>query len=318
MTEGYAATLGIRSGNVLDHSVNHFGAAYSEKNISPREDEREKCNAERYDPANPGNAKDRRSNLGTTESFGNATIVRRVMTLPAEGAIEEFIMKETGEDGNSIAIVWQLPETVSKKKSWYDVNTSLYYDFKEARSFSATRLKGCTMMAIISRRGIFIGHWWENLSFDPDDDLLKGTTTEEIFEKSVLKGIRDGITEPGRASQMSLTRFAAELGDEHVRAFLIRPHESFEKNPDGYPAQWELMRQEVVRILPKIGEDNRWQTVIYNRVPQARMLGNSAAGRVLFKIDPEHVPSQTRRGKATRLAVLWLEDREIFRDEWQE
>jgi hypothetical protein len=47
-------------------------------------------------------------------------------------------------------------------------------------------------------------------------------------------------------------------------------------------------------------------------------LKDTSRGRVLFKVDPEHVERAGRRGKATRLAVLWVETREIYRDEWQE
>lgn len=289
-------------------------------------DQRETCDAPSYDPDNPSHHNARRVDLAAMRTMNNMTLVRRVMDLPTPGNMDDFIMRETSLDGDSIAIVWQLHEfdKVKKERVPYDVNTSLYYDFSQARSLSAIRLKGCTMMAVISRRGVFIGHWWENLSFSIDDDLLEKwapKTPEQIFQINVLDGIKNGVTELGKPSQMSLTKFAQELGDEHVRAFLIRPNQNKDRNSngkDGYPEQWQRMRDEVVRILPKINEDGRWQTVIYDVVPQARFLNTSPRGRLLFKIDPEHVPAATRRGKATRLAVLWLEDREIFRDQWQD
>jgi hypothetical protein len=117
---------------------------------------------------------------------------------------------------------------------------------------------------------------------------------------------------------MSLTRFATQLGDDHVRAFLIRPNQNAQHNQEGYPDHWQRMKEEVVRILPKIAEPDRWQTVIYDVQTDVKILTETPAGRVLFRIDPEHVRPASRRGKATKLAVLWVEDREIHREEWQD
>jgi hypothetical protein len=254
----------------------------------------------------------------------NATLVRRVMELPAPGHMEEFMMFETDKDGDAVPVVWELEEPDSEADdgiNYYDTNTALFENFLQPRSLAAARLKGCTMLAIISRRGVYMGHYWETISFDPDAEDLAQSTAEEIFEDTVIRGLRSGIPGPKRPSQMSLTRFAQQLGDEHVKAYLIRPNQNAQQNANGivgYSEQWQRMKDEIVRILPKVGEPGRWEDVIYNVQEDMEILKRTSQGRVLFKVDPQHVKAASRREKDTRLAILWVEQREIHRDEWQD
>ncbi|KAH7408681.1 hypothetical protein DE146DRAFT_752803 [Phaeosphaeria sp. MPI-PUGE-AT-0046c] len=285
------------------------GRVCQEKHIFPRA-QREKCDAARYPQ--------KEKSLEATRSINNVSIVRRAMNLPTPGLMDAFIMDETGDNGDGVAVVWSLYDKDSKNE--YDVNTAVYYDYKKERSLVATMLRGCTMLAIINRKAVYMGHYWESLAFAPDE-VPSGDTKEDIFQRIVIGGLRNGVDAPGRALQMSLTRFAKDYADDNVRAFLIRPHENSDQNNDGrdgYPDEWAMMRNEVVRIIPKIGEPGRWESVIYNVAPNRRILESTVAGRVLFKVDPEHVPAVSRRKKATSLAVLWVEDREIYRDEWQD
>ncbi|KAF1917524.1 hypothetical protein BDU57DRAFT_513823 [Ampelomyces quisqualis] len=273
-------------------------------------------------------------------SINNATLWRRVMTLPTDsnhvGGIEGFVMRETGE---AISTVWDVEYTgPDGESSPQGINNALFDDFKTARSFSATHLQGCTMLVVISRKGVYIGHYWESIAFAPDDVQRfyvddRKATDEEMLQLSVLDGLEKGI--PGRTGsekfQMSLTRFASILADEHVKAYLIRPRKSHQQDQDeetdpnhtvapelmGYPEQWKKMKDTVTRILPKIGEDGRWVEVIYDATSDEGTLEETSRGRVLFKFDPDQ-KSARRTEKKTRLAILWSEQREIHRDEWKE
>jgi hypothetical protein len=247
------------------------------------------------------------------------------MQLPAPGAVDQFILHETDEDGDAVPAVWEQRDPEVKPPSppsYYDINTALFYDFEQERSIAATRLKGCTMLAVISRKGVYIGHYWESIAFSPDEDLLKdGDTQQAIFQRTVLNGLKDGISDPDRPSQMSFTKFAQQLGDDFVKAYLIRPNVNSEDNADGrdgYPDEWRRMKDVVVGALPKIGEPGRWTEIIYNVEQNEALLDTTPRGRVLFKIDPKHVPRASRRGKDTRLAILWVETREVHRDQWHD
>lgn len=57
-----------------------------------------------------------------------------------------------------------------------------------------------------------------------------------------------------------------------------------------------------------------WEEIIYKVETDIGGLKSALAGKVLFKVDPEHIPG--RRGKTTRLAMLWVAQDEVHRDEW--
>ncbi|KAH3907932.1 hypothetical protein HBI56_151500 [Parastagonospora nodorum] len=304
---------------IMGKTPRHIKAVYDNDILDQRENatrntfpraQREICSAPRRSDSH------QRRSLIPAKSVDNVFLIRRTMSLPEPGHEEEFIMKETAD---AVPAVWEFVHDEKGVKEEIDMNTALFQDFKQKRSVAAIELKGCTVLAIISRKGVYMGHYWEDISFVTDQSLIGGEDTQEaIFERTVLNGIRDGIKGPKRATQMSFTRFAQELGDEHVRAFLIRPDRNSADGPEGYPVQWQKMKEVVVSIMPKIAEDGRWNEVIYTAGATRQVLQRTSAGRVLFKIDPEHVEKASRRAKATRLAVLWVETREVYRDEWQE
>lgn len=81
------------------------------------------------------------------------------------------------------------------------------------------------MLVIIGRKGVYLGHYWESIAFDPEPEQRldvddRKTTNEEMLQKTVLDGLVKGIPGPtgGEKNQMSLTRFAALCGDEYVKA----------------------------------------------------------------------------------------------------
>ncbi len=65
-------------------------------------------------------------------------------------------------------IVLDTPDSVG------DMSTSVIQEFSKLKpneefSTGTAGLKGCTTLYIISRTGVFAAHYWESISFSPDD-----------------------------------------------------------------------------------------------------------------------------------------------------
>jgi hypothetical protein len=294
---------------------------------------RKKCSAPKY-----GGPQRRSPSTVPGQSVNNATLWRRMMTLPDSpgqvGGVEGFIMRETKRN-DAEAVVW--PIMIGNPKTAEDVNTALFHDFSQVRSLVATHLQGCTMLVVISHLGVYIGHYWENISFAPDDDFRheidgRKETDEEVFKRTVLDGLENGVpgvTASQKELQMSFTEFAHKYGDENVRAYLIRPRTSkvqedlidngqtIDPASQGYPERWKSMKDIINKILPKTGDADRWTEVIYDAIDDEDQLEDEPRGRLLFKFDPDHLDAG-RRQKKSRLAVLWSEQREVHREEWKE
>jgi hypothetical protein len=183
---------------------------------------RSKCSAPEYSGSK------RRSDISILGHFvTNNTLWRRAMELPGSepGGIETFMMRETGPKGWAAPVIWP----IGAKKDPTDVNTALFHDFTKKRSLTAIRLQGCTMLVIVGRKGIYMGHFWENIAFAPDDKHMEpGETPEDTFKRTVIDGLENGIPDDGPLQQESLTDFAKEIAskDDDIRAFLIRPDKS--------------------------------------------------------------------------------------------
>jgi hypothetical protein len=151
------------------------------------------------------------------------------MELPGSepGAMETFMMKETGPKGWTAPVVWP----IGPKRDQTDVNTALFHDFTKKRSLSAIRLQGCTMLVIIGRKGVYMGHSWENIAFALDGKHMEpDETPEDTFKRTVVDGLENGIPDSGPLQQESLTDFAKDVAgkDDDIHAYLIRPNQSQE------------------------------------------------------------------------------------------
>ncbi|KAF2821563.1 hypothetical protein CC86DRAFT_411244 [Ophiobolus disseminans] len=205
------------------------------------------------------------------------------------------------------------------------VNTAMFRDFSRRRSLVATHLHGCTMLVIIGRKGVYMGHYWENISFDPDTwNQLDGETPADTFQRTVITGLRDGKHYDRRykPEQMSLTDFAQQLRDDHVKPTPTpSPLPVFTPAQQGYPQEWQLINGEVIRILPKIGKPNRWEEILYDPPEESVEEDTSdktPSGRDLVKFDPEHqiAPGGHRGPGPQRLVKMWVEYAEVHSTDW--
>jgi hypothetical protein len=193
-----------------------------------------------------------------------------------------------------------------------DVNTASLTELKRtALSVGTDGLCGCTTLVVISRRSIYATHWWESISFAPDDQwrATKGETNREVFRRTVLNGLEEGVKVPHRQGE-EIVQWPLnndEIDDNTIRAYLVRPKTRCPsaKEPNktprtGYTWQWDAIRQTVEKRVPRLKESNRWKDIIYERHPQdSEALKETAAGKVLVKFDPDH------HGK--RKTTMWVE-----------
>ncbi|KAH7346868.1 hypothetical protein BKA65DRAFT_286006 [Rhexocercosporidium sp. MPI-PUGE-AT-0058] len=86
----------------------------------------------------------------------------------------------------------------------------------EEYSTGTAELKGCTTMYIISHKGVYATHWWENVSFDPDKDWKPKTTTTtaEMFQDTVIDVLEKGGNYHPRLGAATL------IEDDYIKALL--------------------------------------------------------------------------------------------------
>ena len=256
----------------------------------------------------------------------NATLGRRTMTLP-EGTqpsdMDTWMIKEM-VPGLFTAIVWQ--NDVDGEAQ--DMATSVFEEFqvlkgsepidREAFSLGTEGLCGCTTLIIISRRAVYMAHYWESISFDPDEVWLDHYGSEDnCFERTVIDGLTYGVKSGGSQEQVSLKGQASKIEDQYIKAYLIIPTESSNDVVDGYRNRWNQLKGTVNKFVPTINTPplplspgtapppgpppkDRWTEVKYDALDNTSpLLENTARGRVLFKFDPNE------NGK--KRAALWVE-----------
>ena len=177
-------------------------------------------------------------------------------------------------------------------------------------STGMAHLKGCTSLYIISHKGVFAAHYWENVSFDPDDIWLTGGATEwtpeakaTMFKSTVLDPLKNGSKYHPKLS-------AKILDDEYIRAYIVRPYQTWkEEDGDvGYVDQWNQMKNMVGSIIPRLADESKWDYIRYQPVKNEDDLDSryKASGKNIFKYDSQHPVAGT--GTTQHKAALWVED----------
>ncbi|KAF2120140.1 hypothetical protein BDV96DRAFT_674367 [Lophiotrema nucula] len=240
------------------------------------------------------------------ETGHNDTFWKRMKLPPSQEQMGRFMLEETG-GAHAWPIVWDSRGS--------DMNTADFETFRNRRkefSFQTHGLIGCTVLAIISRKGVYIAHYWESISFSIEQEWLeKYKTQERAFDETVIQALNNGI----KGQQKSLRSHKPEVDDEHIRAYLMRPFDSYDETEDGYRDKWNRMKDTVGDILPTLKDESRWTEIIYHRVASSEDL-NGPRGRCLFKFDPKH---PTGNGDTTTKSTrFWSEAnfRPWHEDDW--
>ncbi|KAH8433389.1 uncharacterized protein LDX57_011023 [Aspergillus melleus] len=246
----------------------------------------------------------------------NRTLVARTMTLPppnrnSKKAMDEFMRDEIVDVTQKL--IWH--RMVSGEPEHFD--TAIYEEFKDHKSISigTSGLCGCTVLVIISREAVYMAHYWENISFAPDEDWEKyyRRIGRDIFEESVVRGLRDGIG----TKQKKLK--PGPFDNDHVQAYLMHPNapaDNFKPDEDRqvifeeyYERRWNQIKEIVIEIIPAIGQPGRWIDLEYKALDKdSPLLDRTARGHILFKYDPDHRYTDADGTEISqRKATLWVE-----------
>ena len=191
-----------------------------------------------------------------------------------------------------------------------DMNTAVMRSFSDVLpgnqySTGLEGLGGCTSLFVVSRKGVYATHWWENISFSPDPRWRTATlrTDDQLFQATVIDLLNNGGNNHPRLD-------ASLLEDDSIRAYLIHPTQTWEQKGDsdvGYPNQWQQIRDTVGAIIPTLQDQTRWTDIPYVVLTgeNAQLVSSTyAGGKGLFKYDPAHV---LPNGQTVHMAALWVE-----------
>lgn len=293
-----------------------------------REDTPLKCSP----PVAPSDIDKRDAEFMYYDPAGNGTLSRRTIVMPESnraGPMGEYVHNELDAEGFT-KIVWSKQE---KKKNGkmknVDMATSKVVPFKSvnAVSMGTDGLCGCTVLVIVSKKGCYMGHFWESISFESDPSWIEYYDgDEEAFQETVIKGLREGVRISNKQEQQPLDRHKDLFAGDDTRAYLMVPDSTREKNAKlyetHYEARWEKMKETVKEILPVLKKDKYWDTYKYDPVRnpdrQARELGQKARGTVLLKYDPKDVYKVGEEEKKRKRMVMWMERKQMFDIKWDE
>lgn len=265
-------------------------------------------------------------------------LLPRTMSLPKGSSAEDmntFLIEEGQKDG-IYDTVWEAQRNGVRR----GINTAVTQNLdKKAFGYEMSHLAGCTALLIVSRKGMYIGHYWENIGFNLDleihGDLYQNK--EEAFEKSVIDALNG---RPKYKAHPPLTSAKDQLDDESIKAFLIIP-DTGDAGPgqepplDPYRNEWNRMKAEVGKIVPRLAntaDQKHWQEVTYHPVQDEERqfrknedgtdfkdefglrectydpLHETYRGRMIAKFDPDH------EGK--KKLAIWFETKLIYDDNW--
>jgi hypothetical protein len=259
---------------------------------------------------------------------GNGTLVRRTIKMPQSGSdddMAEYIHGEIDAKGFK-KIAW----SAQHKKKTVDMNTAKAVEFnsKKPVSIGTGGLCGCTVLAIVSKKGVYMGHYWESISFYPDPHwtkVYKGTE-KDVFENTVIKGLKDGIRSQAGGSwdQPPLTDYKHLFDGEDTQAFLMFPksadHDDVKVYKEKYQPRWKQMKETINEILPVLKGRRKWRDYKYDpardRKTQEQELAK-ARGTVVLKYDPNDKPGNGDV-KSRKRMVMWMEEAKTLDEIWDE
>ncbi|KAE8371193.1 hypothetical protein BDV26DRAFT_286978 [Aspergillus bertholletiae] len=220
----------------------------------------------------------------------NTTALQKRMELPDDN-IGDFYGKELPHLTEPIVPHEEVP--TAEEMSTGVMKTFSSVKRRQQYSTGTAHLSGCTTMYIISRKGVYTTHWWENVSFDPDDIWRNPAdqTDDEIFQATVIDILRNG----GRYHP-KLDKNLIE--DDYIQAYLIRPATAWNEEPGGNTSLWtEILYNTLNNNAPELNKDD------------------GTYRKNLFKYNPLHIFESGVKGP---LAILWVKDKftPYYKDHW--
>lgn len=213
-------------------------------------------------------------------------------------------------------IIWE----VQTRDGIEDANTADIATFNDvAVSYGTRQLCGCTVLLIVSKRGVYAAHYWENIVFDPDQYYIdKYGAADKLFERFVIKGLTEGVRTGRPTPQVSLKNYKDRIIDDSIRGFLMIPRRSANDVEDGYRNRWNQIKNTVGDLIPQLkpaldeqGQEtnDKWREYKYDAIEvDDRRHTTTPAGKVLIKYDPDH-------DKKKKISI-WMEDSLIYDNDW--
>lgn len=184
---------------------------------------------------------------------------------------------------------------------------------------------------MISSRGVFVGHYWENIGFNPDKDLHGDLypDQETAFQKYMLSLLKRGSSEHNDFNQLKRT-----IEDDYLLAYLMisdtGPSDDGIRRKDPYRDFWERIKTAVNGKFPILARfPDRWSEYIYHPVQNEDILyepdendnemenpdhivydplAREAHGKLLVKYHPDH--------HGRNKIMMWMEYNQMHDGEW--
>lgn len=277
---------------------------------------------------------------GTPASSDENTLEARTLNIPGDNRLAGYINGQISRKSFDL-IVWDrhIP-TGEEEPEVEGMGTSRAREFKDqAFSMGTDGLTGCTVMALVSRSGAFMGHWFEDISFTPttwtvgEDGkktpgwLKEYKTRDKAFEQTVVKGLREGIkqsedtTEPGKPEQVPVSDVQDALEDGHAKGYMMVPLDACPGMKDAgyqkyYVKRWESMREVVKGIVPAFADQGLWKEHKYRR-DDPEDPRRAVDGSVLLQYDPDDRYKEGDKTMTRKRVVMWMGTEKMHDDEWE-
>ncbi|KAF2233539.1 hypothetical protein EV356DRAFT_516150 [Viridothelium virens] len=223
-------------------------------------------------------------------------LVYRAMIQPGPTQKErtQWLKDEFGEEDENPDVA-QIVFTDARNGD--NVNTAKFYKLGRSPFSVGTRaLSGCTCMIISSRKGVYAAHYWESISFAPEDP------GEDDLGETILTPLREGV-KSNKWFQQPLASAAAQAlyGGQ---AFLMIPSVGVdEKTKDPYRKQWQQIKDTVNEIIREANPDEQGQPITwlpdYAYTPvkdnQNWKFWETARGTLLWKFEPREQDTDPKR-----------------------
>lgn len=216
---------------------------------------------------------------------------------------------------------WNLMGLVAHRQDFQNPSSSFFHPLTNFRfSVGVAGLYGCTSLIVLSSRGVWISHLWENPTFD--DPTINAIQQKSRFQQQVLDILGPG---DGTYGFPGLSQYIGEgqaFGpDTHAQAIIITPRNRYNPVPGVllYPA----MAQQIAKTVTQLFGGN-WDTgatgdlvdpvIFADYTPQSDDFAQqwTASGKAIFQYDPEQgrcIDMWTGEPAQFAQLRLWLEDR---------
>ncbi|KAH0555687.1 hypothetical protein GP486_006369 [Trichoglossum hirsutum] len=189
-------------------------------------------------------------------------LIPRTLTTPS--SINQYVVQVTEAD-STVKVV---------DSSNDDRNTAVYrvLDGTNAVNVGLSGLCGCTALVVINDRAIYFAHFFENLSFEDDDD--------QPIDFSVISNFLDN----GGPGGPSLATYANVFSTGKTMPFIVSP----QKGRDFmYLDHVTRLTRKLATMLPGSQAATEYMYKPLDCKKQKKLLEESSAGRVLFQYDPQ-------------------------------